>query len=72
MLMSCKNSFGPSTNIRIHVLLRDSTINYKSPSILYSSNQEINPNVGNQQLHVEATKDLAKVSIPNKSKPPSP
>jgi hypothetical protein len=44
----------------------------KGPSILYSSNQEISPSVGNQQFHVEATEDLAKVSTPNKSKPPSP
>jgi hypothetical protein len=41
----------------------------KSPSMLHNSNQEINPNVGSQQLPVE---DLVKVSTPNKSKPPSP
>jgi hypothetical protein len=43
----------------------------KGPSILYSSNQEINPSVGNQQLHVEAIEDLVEISTPNKSKPPS-
>lgn len=41
----------------------------KGPSLLHSSNQEINPSVGSQQFLVE---DLVKVSTPNKFKPPSP
>ncbi len=81
MLMSCKDSIsnydcGCLAKIPLDLLPTTISMSFskvqlpivKGPSMLHSSNQEINLGVGSQQFLVE---DLVKVSTSNKSKPPS-